>query len=119
MSDAHQSYRCPPPLQGEVLVVDRLNNIYHMPCGDLCAEATSSPGATSSGIGAAYSYVGCFADDSSNRVLTGSAVFGHPSMTAEVGALLVLHGKGQDDVGKLFAGLYENYSPDTGTEAPS
>lgn len=83
-------------VQGELLVIDTLNNVYFLPCGDLClSEATPSPihsssslepatgTETSSATDVEYTYLGCF-DDAETRVLTGT-LSADSSMTTQVG----------------------------------
>lgn len=54
--------------QGEVYVVEYKGDIYHLPCGDLCASTCLGEGAPPQ-----YDAVGCFHDDKGARVLSHQA----------------------------------------------
>lgn len=88
-------------LQGELFIIDENNNIYYLPCGDLCNEegstATSevddesdddeSTNFTSDDVSTStaesYVYLGCYTDDS-NRVFSGEAYYQITGLTTEV-----------------------------------
>lgn len=51
--------------QGEVYVVEYKGDIYHLPCGDLCASTCLGEGAPPT-----YEREGCYADDTGARILS-------------------------------------------------
>ena len=69
--------------QGELFIIDDSNNIFYLPCGDLCIEDTGTIDDDSLSIPDSYIYLGCYADDSS-RVLSGKYDTSDPGMTTEV-----------------------------------
>lgn len=88
-------------VQGELFIIDENNNIYYLPCGDLCDEEEStttsedddegdddeSTNSTSDDVPTSttesYVYLGCYADDS-NRVFSGEAYYYITGLTTEV-----------------------------------
>lgn len=68
--------------QGELLVITRgdFNNIYRMPCGDLCDETTAT---TSAGPSGTLMPLGCFTDVGDDRIFSGE-MFSSGNMTSEV-----------------------------------
>lgn len=87
-------------LQGELLIIDENNDIYYLPCGDLCEEGGTttsnddnesdddeSTSSTSDDVSIStterYVYLGCYADDS-NRVFSGEAYYYITGLTTEV-----------------------------------
>ncbi|CAM9941086.1 unnamed protein product [Sphacelaria rigidula] len=65
------------------MMIDSSNNIYYLPCGDVCDNAYDdlkpAPSTDDSGD---YAELGCYAD-SFDRVFTGPKVLGQPDMTIE------------------------------------
>ena len=64
--------------QGELFIIDENNNIFFLPCGDLCEEAEIP---TDDEL--EYTYIGCYTDNS-DRIFSGNFLLEFAEMTTEV-----------------------------------
>ena len=74
-------YHCFPtsPPQGELYIIDENNDIYYLPCGDLCEEAEIP----TDDDPVSYTYVGCYFDNP-DRIFSGNFIKKYAGMTTEV-----------------------------------
>lgn len=75
-------------IQGELFIIDDTNNIYYLPCGDLCGDSSAgsnenSVGSDDSYVGSDYSYLGCYVDGE-DRVLSWDSLTQYADMTTQV-----------------------------------
>ena len=97
-------YHCLPTSasQGELLIIDENNEIYYLPCGDLCEETEIPPEEDDEteippevddeteippevdDDSVSYTYLGCYGDDNSDRIFSGFSLLQYAEMTTEV-----------------------------------
>ncbi|CAN0459464.1 unnamed protein product [Ascophyllum nodosum] len=65
-------------MDGELFIIDENNNIFFLPCGDLCEEAEIP---TDDEL--EYTYIGCYTDNS-DRIFSGNFLLEFAEMTTEV-----------------------------------
>ena len=66
--------------QGELLIIDENNDIYYLPCGDLCDGDVEIPTEEDPIL---YTYLGCYQDES-ERIFSGNVLYRYQELTTEV-----------------------------------
>ena len=74
-------YHCFPTSlsQGELYIIEDNNDIFYLPCGDLCEEAEIP----TDDDPVSYTYLGCYADNSNDRIFSGNFIQQYAEMTTE------------------------------------
>ena len=73
--------------QGELYIIDENNEIYFLPCGDLCEEEIPTD---DDSVSYTYQYLGCYTDNS-DRIFSGNFLLQNAEMTTEVNNALRLN----------------------------
>ncbi|CAM9726538.1 unnamed protein product [Ascophyllum nodosum] len=66
-------------MNGELYIIDGNNEIYFLPCGDLCGEDVDIP---TDDDPVSYTYLGCYADNR-DRIFSGNFIQEYAKMTTE------------------------------------